>query len=141
MRVRHYSGGKFYTIECPQGTEIVRRSGQDDHLIVPLNGKRVRIPADPPELLPLLAETGNFGVSLVGEPKPDVSLAGVACPECGVGDVNWLQLKDATETLRCDCCGGDFVLPSTHVVPIASTGRTGSPARLTRSVRFGETSR
>ena len=24
MRVRHYAQGKFYTIECPEGTRVVR---------------------------------------------------------------------------------------------------------------------
>ena len=82
MRVRCHAQGKFYTIECPEGTRLVRGCGrpggevaEHDHLVVPLNGKMIRIPADPPELLPLLAETGNFGVSLVGEPEPDVRLA------------------------------------------------------------------
>ena len=91
MRVRHHAQGKFYTIECPEGTRIVRRSEQPadgeavphDHLVVPLNGKEVRIPADPPELLPLLAESGKFGITLVGEPVPDMRLAGVVCPGCG----------------------------------------------------------
>ena len=91
MRVRHHAQGKFYTIECPEGTRVVRRSEQPadgeavphDHLVVPLNGKEVRIPADPPELLPLLAESGKFGITLVGEPVPDMRLAGVVCPECG----------------------------------------------------------
>ena len=91
MRVRHYAQGKFYLIECPEGTRLVRRSDQSaddesvphDHLIVPLNGEEIRIPADPPELLPLLAESGNFGVSLVGKPEPDVRLANMACPGCG----------------------------------------------------------
>ena len=83
MRVRHYAQGKFYTIECPQGTEVVRRSDSTDHLLVPLNGQAIRIPADPPELLPMLAETGNFGITQVGEPEPGVDLAGVACPDCG----------------------------------------------------------
>ena len=45
-----------------------------DFLLVPLNGNQVRIPADPPELLPLLAESGNFGVSMAGEPEPDLFL-------------------------------------------------------------------
>src|SRR4051794_30663725 len=98
MRVKHYAQGKFYTIECPVGTKVVRRFGKPtdgevafhDHLIVPLNGKEVRIPANPPELLPLLAESGNFGVTLVGEPEPEVRLAGLSCPECGEDDVNWL---------------------------------------------------
>ena len=63
-----------------------------------MNGKEIRIPADPPELLPLLAESGNFGVSLVGEPEPDVRLAGVSCPGCGeADDVTWLQLADGSE--------------------------------------------
>ena len=56
-----------------------------DHLVVPLNGKEIRIPADPPELLPLLAESGNFGVSLVGEPEPDVRLEGVVMPRMRPG--------------------------------------------------------
>src|SRR5215210_5644652 len=108
MRVRHHAQGKFYTIECPEGTRIERRSEEPvdgeavlhDHLVVPLNGKEVRIPADPPELLPLLAETGNVGVTLVGEPEPDVSLAGVICPECGEADATWLQLGSDSEAIR-----------------------------------------
>jgi hypothetical protein len=71
MRVKHHAQGKFYVIECPEGTRLVRRtSGGEavpcDYLIVPLNGKDVRIPADSPELLPMLAESGNFGITLVG---------------------------------------------------------------------------
>src|SRR4051794_23778391 len=99
MRVRCHAQGKFYTIECPEGTRLVRCSDQPpyaevahDQLVVPLNGKEVRIPADPPELLPMLAESGNFGVTLVGEPEPDVALAGVDCPGCGEADVAWLRL-------------------------------------------------
>ena len=119
MRVRHHAQGKFYTIACPEGTRVVRRSDlpadgeavPHDHLVVPLNGKEVRIPADPPELLPLLAETGNFGVSLVGEPEPDVRLTGVVRPECGENDVTWLQLGTDSEAVRCDYCGADFELP------------------------------
>ena len=126
MRVRHHTQGKFYTIQCPEGTRIERRSEQPadgeavphDHLVVPLNGKEVRIPADPPELLPLLAETGNFGVSLVGEPEPDVRLTGVVCPECGETDVTWLQLGTDSEAVRCDRCGSDFALPAPTVVPV-----------------------
>jgi hypothetical protein len=38
-----------------------------DHPVVLLKGEEVRIPADPPEVLPVLAESGNFGVTLVGE--------------------------------------------------------------------------
>jgi hypothetical protein len=45
MRVRRHAQGKFYTIECPEGTRIVRAAGRPesgsvhhDHLIVPLGG-------------------------------------------------------------------------------------------------------
>jgi hypothetical protein len=63
LRVRHYAQGKFYTIECPEGTRVILRSEQPqggesvphDHLVVPLDGKEIRIPADPPELLPALS--------------------------------------------------------------------------------------
>jgi ribosomal protein S27E len=120
MRVRHYAQGKFYTIECPEGTRVVRRTEQpadgvavlEDHLVVPLNGQEVRIPTDPPELLPMLAKTGNFGVRLVGEPVPEERLAGVACPRCGESDVTWLQPGDTSETVHCDYCGADLPQPS-----------------------------
>jgi hypothetical protein len=119
MRVRHYAQGKFYTIQCPEGTRIVRRKDQpadgeavqDAHMIVPLNGQEVRIPADPSELLAMLAETGHFGVSLVGEPVSDERLSGVACPKCGETDVTWLQLRDGSEAVRCDYSGTEFGLP------------------------------
>jgi ribosomal protein S27E len=126
MRIKCHAQGKFYTIECPEGTRLVRRSEQPpdadvvphDHLLVPLKGKEIRIPSDPPELLPLLAETGNFGVSLVGEPEPEASLAGVSCPKCGETDVAWLQLKEDSETVHCDRCETDFVLPVRPGAPI-----------------------
>src|SRR3954454_24477714 len=109
MRVRCHAQGKFYTIDCPEGTRLVRgvdRPNGDvpchDHLIVPLNGKTIRIPADPPELLPLLAESGNFGVSLVGERDADERLAGASCPGCGEVDVAWLQLGEGSEGVHCD---------------------------------------
>lgn len=124
MRVRCHSQGKFYSIECPPGTRLVRASdaldadvAEHDHLIVPLNGKMIRIPAEPPELLPLLAESGNFGVALVGEPEPDVILAGVACPGCGEVDVAWLQLVEGSEAVRCERCGVGFGVPQT-VTPL-----------------------
>ena len=44
MRVRYYAQGNFYTIQCPEGTEFVRRSGSDDYLIVFLRRKKVRKP-------------------------------------------------------------------------------------------------
>jgi predicted RNA-binding Zn-ribbon protein involved in translation (DUF1610 family) len=133
MRVRHYAQGKFYTIECPEGTRIVRRpehpaEGETiphDHLVVPLNGKEVRIPADPPELLPMLAETGNFGVMLVGEPVPDVQMAGTVCPGCGEEDVAWLQLRDGSEVVHCDRCGADFGPLTPPIKAIVSSRRAG----------------
>ena len=127
MRVRCHAQGRFYTINCPEGTRIVRAAdvlGDEvaniDHLIVPLKGKAIRIPADPPELLPLFAETGNFGVTLVGEPEPDVRLAGASCPGCGEVDVNWLQVSDGTEAVHCDRCGTEFEVrvPAKVDVPI-----------------------
>jgi hypothetical protein len=116
MLVRHHAQGKFYTIECPEGTRAVRRSGGGpdliDHLLVPLDGEMVRMPADPPELLPMLAETGNFGVRLAGDPVPDVWLAGAVCPGCGTGDVAWLQAEYPSGAVHCDYCGADFALPA-----------------------------
>ena len=130
MQVKHHAQGKFYVIECPEGTRLVRRSEDPaaepcDHLVVPLNGEEVRIPADPPELLPLLAESGNFGISPVGEPVPDVNLAGVVCPKCGEDDVNWLQLMDNQKAVHCDRCGTEFgvaVLGGTEVITFRRTG-------------------
>src|SRR4051812_25050703 len=136
MRVRCHAQGKFYTIECPEGTRVVRRSdlpvegeaGPHDLLIVPLKGREIRIPADPPELLPLLAESGNFGVRLVGEPEADVRMEGVSCPGCGEADVTWLQLDDGSESAHCDRCGADFALPIRHVMPIPASDSRGSCA-------------
>jgi predicted RNA-binding Zn-ribbon protein involved in translation (DUF1610 family) len=133
MRVKHFAQGKFYTIQCPEGTTVVRRSDQPadgeaalhEHLVVPLNGKEIRIPADPPELLPLLAESGNFVVTLVGEPEPDESLAGASCPGCGENDVNWLQLRDVSEVVHCDYCGADFELPVRPLADIPTSDRAG----------------
>ncbi len=121
MRIRHYAQGKFYSVECPEGTEIVRRSGSDDHLLVPLNGKKLRIPADPPELLPLLAESGNFGISLISEPQPEMRLDGVSCPGCGQDDVAWLQMGAGTERIHCDYCGTNFHLPVRPITPAPVT--------------------
>jgi predicted RNA-binding Zn-ribbon protein involved in translation (DUF1610 family) len=131
MRVRHYAQGKFYTIECPEGTRIVRNStfrasGKPDPcdgIIVQFNGKELRIPAEPAELLPLLAESGNLGVSLVGEPEPDVRLVGVCCPDCGETDVNWLQLRDGSESVHCDHCGAEFALPVLTDAPMRVSSR------------------
>ena len=131
MRVRCHAQGKFYTIDCPEGTRLVWGVDRPndvpfhDHLIVPLNGKEVRIPTDPPELLPLLAESGNFGVSLVGEPEPDESMVGVVCTACGESDVNWLQLRAVLEAVHCDRCGADFDLAASPVVPAPDATKVG----------------
>src|SRR3954468_23554150 len=86
MHIRHYSKGKFYRIQCPEGTKVVRRrptltssDGSDlpDLLLVPFQGQTIPIPSDPPELLPMLAESGRCGLSLVGSPQPKARLAGV----------------------------------------------------------------
>ena len=135
MRVRHHAQGKFYSIACPEGTRVVRRSNSPargkavphDHLVVPMNGMEVRIPADPPELLPLLAESGRCGLSLVGEPEPDVRLAGTSCPGCAETDVAWLQVEDGSEMVRCDRCGADYACPvptAGHVMPVRVGNRS-----------------
>ena len=118
MRIKHFSKGKFYVIQCPQGTRVARCWGQPalvepdghDHLVVPFEGREIRIPADPSELLPLLSESGRCGLSLIGDPEPEMRLAGAACPNCGEDDVNWLSVEDGSETARCDRCGSDFGL-------------------------------
>src|SRR4051812_48359832 len=119
MRIRHFAQGKSYTIECPDGTRVVRNStfrasgkpGPCDGIVVPFGGREIPIPADPPELLPLLAESGRCGLAMVGEPEPDVRLAGRSCPDCGEMDVSWLQLRDDSEAVHCDRCGAEFALP------------------------------
>jgi hypothetical protein len=114
MRIKHFSKGKFYLIECPPGSRVIRCSGHSDGhdvLVVPFEGREIRIPADPAELLPLLAESGRCGLSLVGDPEPEMMLAGAVCPNCGEDDVNWLSVEDDSATAHCDCCGTDFGLP------------------------------
>src|SRR5689334_692046 len=128
MRVKLYAQGKFYTIQCPEGTRVVRRpertpddeSVSHDLLVIPLNGKEIRIPAEPPELLPMLAESGNFGVSLV----PDVRLAGASCPGCGEDHVAWLRPEEGSESVHCDHCGTDFELPVRHITSVPATDST-----------------
>ena len=118
MRVRVYSMGKFYLIECPEGTRVVRHAVQShrdaaeshDILVVPFQGQELTIPSDPPLLLPLLAESGRCGLSLVGEPVPAASLAGAVCPNCKEGDVSWLSVDDDSNIFHCDICGCDFGL-------------------------------
>ena len=99
--------------------------GSDGHdlLVVPFEGQEIRIPADPAELLPLLAESGRCGLSLIGGPEPDRRLAGVGCPNCGEDDVNWLSVEVDSVTAHCDRCGSDF-------------GITDQPASNTRSSRL-----
>ena len=86
-----------------------------DRLIVPFEGEVIPIPADPPELLPLLAESGRFGLTLDGEPEPDLRLAGASCPGCGEDDVTWLVFEDQTERVHCDRCSADFGLARIEV--------------------------
>lgn len=116
MRIKHFSKGKFYLITCPPGTGVIRFWGQPglldpaghDLLMVPYDGREIRIPAEPSELLPLLAEAGLCGLSLIGGPEPAMMLAGAACPNCGEDDVDWLSVEDGDEMAHCDRCGGDF---------------------------------
>jgi hypothetical protein len=114
MRVRVYSTGKFYLIECPEGTRVVghavESSEPNDLLVVPFEGQDIAIPCDQSELLPLLAESGRRGLSLVGEPQPAVNLAGAVCPNCNEDDVSWLSVDDGSKTVHCDSCGCDFGL-------------------------------
>ena len=122
MRIRVYSKGKFYLIECPDGTTVVRcavhsvpaRADSHDLLVVPFRGQAIAIPADPPELLPLLAESGRCGLSLVGEPVPNVNLAGAVCPNCNEDDVSWLSVEDDSKIAHCDYCGCDFGLDNQY---------------------------
>ena len=130
VRIKHFSKGKFYVIQCPQGTWVVRCSAPPavvepfghDLLVVPFEGREIRIPADPSELLPLLAESGRCGLSLIGDPEPEMRLAGAVCPNCGEDDVNWLSVEYGSETAHCDRCESDFGL----------TDRSGSHARVIR---------
>ena len=118
MRIRVHSKGRFYLIQCPGGTRVVRRAlesvpdSEDSHdlLIVPFRDQELAIPSDPPELLPLLAESERFGLSLVCEPVPDANLAGAVCPNCNVEDVSWLSVEDDSNVAHCDLCGCDFRL-------------------------------
>jgi Zn ribbon nucleic-acid-binding protein len=118
MRIKHFSKGKFYLIDCPPGTRVIRcwespatvDPGGHDVLMVPFEGREIRIPADPSELLPLLAEAGLCGLSLIGGPEPTMMLAGADCPNCGEDDLDWLSVEDGDETAHCDRCGSDFGL-------------------------------
>ncbi|WZP00389.1 hypothetical protein EP7_002030 [Isosphaeraceae bacterium EP7] len=67
MRIKHYSEGRFYVIDCPPGSRVVREASSYDLLIVPFGEKDVPISSEPEELLPLLADAGRCGLSLVGE--------------------------------------------------------------------------
>jgi hypothetical protein len=130
VHIKHFSKGTFYVIHCPPGTRVVRYSAQpalgepDGHdlLIVPFQGRAIRTPADPSELLPLLAESGRCGLSLIGDPEPEMRLAGAVCPNCGEDDVNWLSVEYGSETAHCDRCESDFGL----------TDRSGSHANSSR---------
>ena len=129
MRIRHFSKGKFYVIQCPPGTRVVRCSedpalvGPDGHdlLVVPFQVREIRIPTDPSELLPLLAESGRCGLSLIGDPEPGMMLAGAVCPNCGEADPNWLSVEDGSEKAHCDRCGSDFGLPLSPTIPVPNS--------------------
>jgi Zn ribbon nucleic-acid-binding protein len=116
MRIRHFSQGKWYEIECPEGSRVERASGRPapggapgaDRLIVAWDGQEIPIPADPEELLPLLAESGRCGLALCGEPVPGPDLAGVSCPGCDERDVQWLAVEPDGRIVHCDACGVDF---------------------------------
>ena len=124
-----HSKGKFYLIECPEGTTVVRclapfvRDGADSHdlVVVPFRGETIKIPADPPELLPLLAESGRCGLSLVSEPVPDEHLACTVSPNCDENDVRWMSVDYGSRIARCYFRGFDFGLkikpdfPKKHV--------------------------
>jgi predicted RNA-binding Zn-ribbon protein involved in translation (DUF1610 family) len=118
MQIRLYSKGKFYLIECPDDTTVVRclapsvRDGADSHdlVVVPFRGQAIAIPADPPELLPQLAESGRCGLSLVGDPVPDVHLTDAVCPNCHEEAVTRMSIYDSSRIARCDCCGYDLGL-------------------------------
>jgi hypothetical protein len=125
MRVRTYSKGKFYLIECPDGTRVVQLAVQsnrnatecEDLLVVPFEGEEIAITSEPCELLPLLAEAGRCGLSLVGDPVPAVNLAGAVCPRCNEDDVSWLSVDDDGNIAHCDVCGCDFRLDGYSDVP------------------------
>ena len=119
MRIRHFAQGKSYTIECPEDTRVLRNStfrasGKPDPcdgIVVPYNGREIPIPVDPPELLPLLAESGRYGLTMIGEPDLDMRLIGVSCAGCGEDDVTWLQVEDGSDLFHCDRCGADSGVP------------------------------
>ena len=116
MRIRHFSKGKWYEIECPEGSRVERGSDRTapggvslkDRLIVAWDGQEIPVPAHPEELLPLLAEAGRCGLALCGEPEPGPVLTGVSCPGCGEGNVHWLAVEHDSQTVHCDACGADF---------------------------------
>ena len=118
MRIRVYSNGKFYLIECPEGSRVVRCPVQciadfalaHDLLLVPFQGREIAIPSDPPELLPLLAESGRCGLSLVSKPVPDEHLACTVSPNCNENDVRWMSVEDGSRIARCVFRGFDFGL-------------------------------
>ena len=110
MFVKYYAQGKFYRIVLPEGSRLVRRSDHlvHDVVIVPYEGREIAIAADPPELLPLLAESGRCGLAMVGDPEPGETLAGITCPGCGERDVKWIALDDEDAMANCDRCGAEF---------------------------------
>jgi hypothetical protein len=126
MLLKHHAQGKFYLIACPEASRLVLRSHRcdchgnflPDLIIVPHAGREIPIRADPPALLPLLAEAGQYGLSLVGPPRPDATLTGACCPRCGESDVAWLSIADGAGPIHCDSCGADFGPPiADRIIP------------------------
>jgi hypothetical protein len=115
MRIQHYADGKFYLIECP---EVSRAEPERERIVVRFAGKDIKIPSDPPGLLSLFAEAGRFGLSLIGEPEPEIRLAGAVCPACGEKEVDWFQLNAAGDSIHCDNCHRNF-----EPMPLSVGGR------------------
>lgn len=73
MLVRHFHEGSFWIIEVPDGTRIERlshiptASGDwlSDVLFIPWDGVEVPVPAEPPGVLPLLANEAMYGLRVV----------------------------------------------------------------------------
>ena len=62
---------------------------------------------------------------LIGEPEPDMRLAGVVCPGCGESDVDWLQVQEGSDSVHCDHCGANFALPVPIATPVSISDRPG----------------
>ena len=129
MRIRHYSLGKFYLIECPEGSRVVRDASSPERLAVPFDGRGIMIPAEPCELLPMLAEAGRCGLALIGEPVFEPRFTGLICPSCAERETAWLTLEDDGESALCERCSHRFIASP---IPIDSGHRSAGHLRLNR---------